>query len=269
MWTTGRPASLPASWLPAFEWLRTKTPDPFGDPSYYYARYDGAAFRRADYSIMAWWDYGYWITQVAHRVPVANPTQGRASEAASFFSETDHVKVRQWIYKQRARYVLVDDLLPFRAGEGALIGRFGAVLAWAGKDPSAYFDVFYEPASGGGYRPVVLYFPEYFQTMTFRLGVLGGEAAQSRAASVVSWTTRPGQGGRKIIAALRDFPTADAARAYLTTLGAGPHRLVSRSPTRSPIDTDAVPWPRVFRTPADGAFGVGAVQIFEVPPSGR
>jgi oligosaccharyl transferase (archaeosortase A-associated) len=270
MWTTGRPASLPASWLPAFEWLRERTPEPFGDARYYDARYDRTSYRRADYTVMAWWDYGYWITQVARRVPVANPTQGRASEAASFFIETDHTAARKWIDKQRARYVLVDDLLPFRAGDAALIGRFEAVAVWAGRNPSSYFEVFLERANGG-YRPVVLYFPEYFQTMAFRLAVLGGNASRSQAASVVSWTTRsvPGQqGGRKVITDLRDFPSTAAALAYLATLGAGEHRLVSRSPLQPPIDTEVIPWSRVFRTPAGGSFGAGAVQIFEVPSPG-
>jgi dolichyl-diphosphooligosaccharide--protein glycosyltransferase len=80
LWTTGRSGGLPTPWLPAFAWLREQTPEPFGDPEYYFARYGGEP-RRLQSSVLAWWDYGYWITQVAHRVPTANPTQAGAAEA--------------------------------------------------------------------------------------------------------------------------------------------------------------------------------------------
>ena len=36
------------------------------------------------YSVMAWWDYGYWIVDVARRIPVTNPTQANAWQPRIF-----------------------------------------------------------------------------------------------------------------------------------------------------------------------------------------
>ena len=73
---------------------------------------------------MNWWDYGYLITQRARRVPVANPTQERATVAANFFVETDEARALAQLHDAHARYVVADWELPFRyTPEGRIMGR--------------------------------------------------------------------------------------------------------------------------------------------------
>ena len=79
--TTTRAGGMPKYWFDAMLWLRDNTPQPFGDAGYYYARY-GHENPPAAFTIMNWWDQGYWIVQTAHRVPVSNPTQSAAPVAA-------------------------------------------------------------------------------------------------------------------------------------------------------------------------------------------
>ena len=86
--TTTRAGGMPAYWFEAMQWLRTKTPEPFASPDYYYARY-GKTNPPAAFSVMNWWDQGYWIVQTGRRVPVSNPTQSGATKAAAFLTATD------------------------------------------------------------------------------------------------------------------------------------------------------------------------------------
>ena len=71
---------MPGYWFEAMEWLRTNTPEPFASPDYYYARYDASESALRRFTVMNWWDQGYWIMQTARRVPISNPTQSGANE---------------------------------------------------------------------------------------------------------------------------------------------------------------------------------------------
>jgi len=55
-------------------WLNNNTPGVGID---YYSIYDKETFvyPEESYGVASWWDYGHWITSVAHRIPVANPFQ--------------------------------------------------------------------------------------------------------------------------------------------------------------------------------------------------
>ena len=77
-----QPTYMNQNYYEALVWMKVNTPEPFtldgyvdpagiitGGDAYYSLRDLG----NPEYSILAWWDYGHWITQVAHRVPVANP----------------------------------------------------------------------------------------------------------------------------------------------------------------------------------------------------
>ena len=60
--TTTRVGGMPEYWFDAMQWLRTNTPEPFTSPDYYYARY-AATESAGGFSVMNWWDQGYWIMQ--------------------------------------------------------------------------------------------------------------------------------------------------------------------------------------------------------------
>jgi len=57
-------------WYDSLDWMRYNTPDPGLD---YYA--EAYPYPDSAYGVMSWWDYGHWITRIAHRIPNANPFQ--------------------------------------------------------------------------------------------------------------------------------------------------------------------------------------------------
>ena len=109
------PSLITEDWYNTLVWLRENSPEPFDDPEAYYNLY---VAREPEYGVLSWWDYGHWIIEVAHRVPVSNPFQQGAVEAAKFFvkgKEIDGVK-----------YVIIDQEM--------VEGKFNAMLFWAGVD---------------------------------------------------------------------------------------------------------------------------------------
>jgi dolichyl-diphosphooligosaccharide--protein glycosyltransferase len=216
-----RTATLSAYWQDAMGWLRRETPPPFlktaglGD-EYYDARYPRDTAVRPEYTIMNWWDQGYWLIQRARRVPVSNPTQERASHAARFYAETDERRAMQLLAEEGARYVLSDWELPYRlTAERNIMGRFQSVLDWAGATHSLYYEVYYQ-RNGNGWTPVWVFHGPYYQSMTFRLVVLGGTSATPvNATTVLTVADRvDGQGaGFREVIAQRTYPTYEDALA--------------------------------------------------------
>jgi dolichyl-phosphooligosaccharide-protein glycotransferase len=191
-----RPASLPLYWRDTMERLRDHTPPPFavaanaGD-DYYYARYPRTAVPPPDYTVMNWWDHGYWVVQLARRVPVANPTQERAPNAARFYAATTERDALAALVAERSRYIVADWELPFRlTAEGTVMGRFQNVVDWAGGRHSAYYEVFYK-RDAGGWVPVWVFYEPYYRSMAFRLLVLGGQGVTpARTSTVVTVVER-------------------------------------------------------------------------------
>ncbi|QGN06529.1 oligosaccharyl transferase, archaeosortase A system-associated [Halorhabdus sp. CBA1104] len=80
-----------------------------------YERTDDFEYPDGAYGVMSWWDYGHWITQEGERIPVANPFQHNAREAAAFLvaqNETDAddalAAVGESETDAQTRYVMVD-----------------------------------------------------------------------------------------------------------------------------------------------------------------
>jgi asparagine N-glycosylation enzyme membrane subunit Stt3 len=175
--TTTRVGGMPQYWFDAMQWLRTNTPEPFSSPGYYFARYEPTN-PPAAYSILNWWDQGYWIVQTAQRVPVSNPTQTGATRSAAFLTATDEADALAKLRAERAKYVIVDWELPFRdAEDGSLAGRFQNLADWAGIPTSRFYSLcFSRSAESDGWQPTWIYREPYYQSMVYRLMVLGGAA---------------------------------------------------------------------------------------------
>ncbi|MCU4718447.1 oligosaccharyl transferase, archaeosortase A system-associated [Halapricum hydrolyticum] len=79
-------------WDGGLEWMAENTPavgnfeDAGSDMNYWgeYAKTDDYEYDEGSYGVLSWWDYGHWITSEAERIPVANPFQQSASDAARF-----------------------------------------------------------------------------------------------------------------------------------------------------------------------------------------
>ena len=267
--TTTRAGGMPGYWFDAMQWLRTTTPEPFTSPDYYYARY-GKTNPPAGFTVMNWWDQGYWITQTARRVPVSNPTQSGATKSAEFLTATDEADAIAKLAADRARYVIVDWELPFRDGaDGALAGRFQNLADWAGAPTSRFYSLcFSRRTEADPWQPTWLYREAYYQTMVYRLMVLGGAGARPvNNTFVVDIRQRQSASGPFCeVVDRRQYATPVEAKAAASQRGPG-FEAVGLTPWQPAFAVPAIAGLQLrseFRDPAQKPDESPMVRIFEV-----
>ncbi|MCD2204482.1 oligosaccharyl transferase, archaeosortase A system-associated [Halobacterium sp. KA-6] len=111
------------SWDDAMEWMNANTPEQGNfagagnaDQLDYYGTYSQTNdydYPEGAYGVMSWWDYGHWMTVEGQTIPVANPFQQHATEAANFLlaqNETETANALGAVEEDDAktRYVAVD-----------------------------------------------------------------------------------------------------------------------------------------------------------------
>jgi dolichyl-diphosphooligosaccharide--protein glycosyltransferase len=89
-----QPSIMTSDWYEALTWMRENTPPPYQDTNEYY---ELDSHEVADYAVLSWWDYGHFITSVAHRVPVTNPFQAHVDVASRFFVDGEDVPGVQYV----------------------------------------------------------------------------------------------------------------------------------------------------------------------------
>ena len=271
--TTTRGGGMPAYWFNAMEWLRTKTPEPFTSPDYYYARYERMN-PPAAFSVMNWWDQGYWIMQTARRVPITNPTQSGADKAAKFLTATDESDALAKLAADRAKYVIVDWELPFREGPGgSLAGRFQNLADWAGIPTSRFYSLcFSRRTDADPWEPIWIYREAYYETMAYRLMVLGGEAARPENNTYVAQINqRSDTTGRSFCEVVNRWQYArpEEAKSSAKQRGAG-FEAVGLTPWQPAFAVPAIAGLKVaadFRDPAQKANESPMIRIFEITPN--
>jgi len=269
--TTKRAGGMPGYWAEVMAWLRTQTPLPFSSDDYYFARYDPAHLQTPAYTVMNWWDQGYWIAQTAHRVPVANPTQARAGEVGAFYVATGEAQGLAMMRALDARYVIVDWELPFRElGQGVLGGRFENLVSWAGQPASDFYRLCYAEVDGG-WQHVWLFREAYYQTLAYRLMVLGGAAASPENNTwVVRTDERSDTTGRRFceVSERKVYRSADEAKAAASRLGAR-YEAVGLTPWQPAFPSAAVTGLRLardFRQAGQASSEAPMARVFELVP---
>lgn len=116
--------STPPDWQEAMTWLRENTPEPYGDGNYYYQFVSGSSV--PSYTVLSWWDYGYWITRIAHRVPNVNPSQDAVQQkrVASILLSQNNTEAIEELRKLKTRYIVIDSQM--------VNEKFWAIALWAG-----------------------------------------------------------------------------------------------------------------------------------------
>jgi dolichyl-diphosphooligosaccharide--protein glycosyltransferase len=162
------------AWRNSLVWMRENTPDPFEDPDFYYALYEKPpageeyAYPESAYGIMSWWDYGYWITRIAHRIPNASPSgQANAKEAAEFFVDHAEVSANEILDKMGSQYVILDFEMS--------TSKFHVMPTWAEESLSDFYEMYYQTTQQGIEPFQTMYYPRYYESMCSRLYNFGGE----------------------------------------------------------------------------------------------
>jgi dolichyl-diphosphooligosaccharide--protein glycosyltransferase len=269
--TASRSGGMPDYWANVMTWLRDETPPPFSSDDYYLARYDVGSLETPAYTVMNWWDQGYWIAQAAHRVPAANPTQARAGDVARFYVATSEAEGLAVMRSMNARYAIADFELPFRSlDRGALGGRFENLVGWAGRSAGDFYQLCYSK-SARGWEYTWLFREAYYQTMAYRLSVLGGAAATPMNNTwVVRTDDRVDAIGRHFceVSERQVYPTAEAAKSAAQRLNSA-YQVVGLTPWDAafPVASIAGLRPvRDFRQPGQPPTEAPVVRIFEVVP---
>jgi oligosaccharyl transferase (archaeosortase A-associated) len=213
-----------ADWKETLDWMRASTREPFGDPAFFYARYPrqqyGPEYRYppSAYSVMAGWDYGYWIVDVARRIPVTNPTQAYANVAAYFFLSQSEQEAAALLQAWRTRYVVVDEKLPlWPSSEEIMIGDYPAFFQYSrAHRRSDYLLLAYQPNAAGRPSPKTFYLPGYYRSMAIRLFVFGGQAVDGRDGATLVFLrqkTFPNGATYQEVAGAKRFESAQEALA--------------------------------------------------------
>jgi len=95
-----------------------------------YEKTDDFQYGSGDYGVLAWWDYGHWITVLGDRVPNANPFQQNAEYAAEVFLSTNESYAHESMVDtsgdgEQTRYVMLD----YQMGQAGT-RKFSAPAAW-------------------------------------------------------------------------------------------------------------------------------------------
>jgi len=263
------------AWCSSLAWLKENTPEPFGNPEFYYQRHelpppgDSYNYPESAYGVLAWWDYGYWITRMAHRIPNANPSQDpRAlTTVASFFTSQDEESASEIAQELGSSYIVVD--------HETTLGKFWAIVTWVGKEQSEFFDIYYIQQEDR-LVPRQLLRPEYYRSLAVRLYNFDGKAVTPENVVVISYDevmTPQGQLLKRITTA-EQFDNYEEAEAYLQGQESDNYRIVGTNPFISPVPLEALEHYRLTHS-SDESINypevgmVPGVKIFEYVKEGR
>jgi len=235
------PVRLDPDWYSSLVWLRENTDEPFGAPDYYYELYNfppkaGHGFEDYDYpetayGIMSWWDYGHWITRVGRRIPIANPFQKGAPIAGKYLTSQNETSANQIMDELGAKYVMIDYAMP--------IYKFYAMVTWAGKNESDFYDIYWAPVEGGKLQQVRLFYSSYYNSTVVRLYNFDGQAVvpSENATIVTSYKERVDRQGRpyKEITSWKPFSSYMEARDFISGHASENYRIVGVDAFNSPV----------------------------------
>jgi len=223
------------AWMSSLTWLKENTPDPFGNPDFYYELHEPSLSPKPAYGVMAWWDYGYWISRIAHRVPNTNPAQppGAITNTARFFLSQDGNSANEIIQEMGSSYIIID--------YQTATSKFYAVAIWAGSSLEEFFDVYYLPQEGK-LMPVQLFHPEYYRSLSTRLYNFDGKAVTPQSSMVISYEERVSQEGEpfKQITSTEQFDSYEEAEAYVSSQKVANYKIVGTNPFITPVPLGAL-----------------------------
>lgn len=240
-----------ADWYEALTWMNSvnsstgelNTPDPFvNTPDFYYDLYtapapgESYAYPASAYGVMSWWDYGHWITTIAHRIPNANPFQSgiggtsgsnpNASEnpgASTFMTAQDEATANWVMDALDSRYVVIDYETSWP--------KYHTMVVWSGKNESDFYDSWYREANGelrtyndpGSRIPEFqTFYPSYYKSMCARLYNFGTAAVVPNNSSfAISYTEKTDEHGKtyKVITGVANsgnaFPNYEEAEKFI------------------------------------------------------
>jgi dolichyl-diphosphooligosaccharide--protein glycosyltransferase len=222
-------------WFESLLWLKENSPEPFGESDFYHSLYTTPFhYPETAYGVVAWWDYGYWITRIGHRIPNCDPGGGNREGVALFFTAQNEAQGNENIDKLGSEYVIID--------YETAIQKFHGVATYAGEITEKYYDDYYGRVENK-LVPVRLYHPEYYRSLVIRLYNFNGGAVTPQRSDVISFIERVTPDGTNIkeVISVESFPNYQEAEAHISRQKSSDnYRIVSHDPFLSPVTLEAV-----------------------------
>lgn len=216
------------AWYKSLVWLKDNTPDPFEDPNFYYALYE-TPFRypNSSYGVMAWWDYGYWITRIGQRPTNCDPGGGYRKMVARFLTAQNESSANKITGQLDSKYIVID--------YDTIIGNINAIATYAGNNEK-FWDIYHQP-QGDRLVPVLLFHPEYYRSLGVRLYNFEGKEFIPQKCVVISYKEKISREGSlyREITDTKSFSSYEEARVFVSSQGSGNYKIVSDDPVNSPI----------------------------------
>jgi len=221
------------AWMKALAWMSDNTSQPFESPEDFYKVYKpGYTYPSSAYGVMAWWDYGYWITYIGHRIPNANPGQDPSAvkKVAAFFTAQDEDSADLIAQETGSGYVIMD--------YQTATSKFWAVATWVGKDPSEFFEIYYTQK---GEQKLYIY-PEYYRAFSTRLYSFDGKAVVEQKPLVISYIEQKDGNGNsfRIVLSETEFATYQEAQTHIASQTEGNYAIVGKDVLVSPVPLETL-----------------------------
>jgi oligosaccharyl transferase (archaeosortase A-associated) len=222
------------AWFSALVWLREYSPEPFGNPDFYYDYYDAPprgkdyAYPDTAYGVIAPWSKGHEITLISRRLPVANPFQQGAGAISNYFASQGEASGNKLMDELRARYVMVD--------RGMTTTRFSSTIAFGNNEVTDFYEVFYQ-LKDGKLSAFNFYYPEYYRSMVVRLFTFDGQEFTPQECRVISYEEKTNKDGStyKQLVNIYKFPSYEEASAFVTKQKSGNYRIGNTDTAKSPV----------------------------------
>lgn len=273
------------AWQSSLVWMKENTPDPFGNPDFYYhvdepppqrqymslkpgasiadrlewvrTKKESYDYPESFYGVLSWWDYGYWITRIAQRVPNVNPGQPSIliTLVANAFLSQDEDSAREIIRGLDSAYLVIDHM--------TTTTKLWAIAEWADQEYTDFADNYYLPQEGT-LMPIRLFYPEYYYTLGARLYNFDGEAVIPEVTIVVGYeenTNGKGQSYKQIID-IETFSSYNEALSYMASQESPNYRIVGSSPFISPVPLEAI---KDYKLVHSSATGIPVREVGLVP----
>lgn len=253
------------AWYESLSWLRNNTQEPFGNPDYYYELYkeppSGKSYTSPEtaYGVTAWWDYGYWITRIGHRIPTSNPGTGHMGEATIFVAQNEK-SANDILDRWGSKYIIVDNAMSNIIG-----GKFTAIATLSGNSPDKFYGIYYQ-LNGNTLEPVLLFYPEYYSSLLVHLYNFDGSKVTPISTIVISYQEKISSDGQpyREITGRQSFGSYDNAQAFIASQKSGNYKIVGSHPRVSPVPLPALEHYSLIYTSKSSVLDPGAGMVPEV-----
>jgi oligosaccharyl transferase (archaeosortase A-associated) len=249
------------AWYDSLLWLKDNTPEPFGDAASYYDSYHSPfLYPETAYGVAAWWDYGYWILRISHRLPNCDPGSGARELVARLFTAQNEAEANEIASKLNSKYIIIDDT--------TVVNKFYAVSTYAGIKSEQFLDT-YHMLLNNRMVHFFYFYPQYFQSLAARLYFYDGNEVSSNSTSVISYVEKTDQEGvlYKEVLSTQTFPSYEEAAAYIAKQASGNYRIASSKPLASPMSLERLEHYKLVYSSSQSSSvipgKIPAVKIFE------